>query len=481
MINKLDISPHYEILEPCAGDGAFIDALIAKDPNLLIDAYEINPRAINLLKQKYIDKHNIQIILGDTIIDDAILIVEKQKKYDRIISNPPFGGWQDYERRKKLKKLFPELYVKETYALFLYKCVNLLKNNGKLVFILPDTYLNLHMHTKLREFLLTCTKIEEIALFPSSFFPGICFGYSNLSIITLKKTSSKKEALSNKFSVINGFDSVRSLEDINNNKHKTYYFCQQSAYENLQHAIFVTENNRITELLNTSKVRVGDIAECVTGFYSGNDKNYLKIGSASHRKASIYKLIDINLIYDGELNNSNLNGIDGLKSFVPLVKGGGIKYLKPDLWYMDWSINAVKNYKTDKKARFQNSQFYFKRGIAVPMVSSSRITATLMENKLFDQSIVGMFPKNQKWTFYLLAFFNSPVCNKLIRIINPTANASAKYIRKIPFIEPSEQTLRVINELMQNILADLKLKGRYDEESEIQIHKIIEELYGFSI
>ncbi|KKT18839.1 MAG: hypothetical protein UW03_C0029G0001, partial [Candidatus Peregrinibacteria bacterium GW2011_GWA2_43_8] len=67
------------------------------------------------------------------------------------------------------------------------------------------------------------------------------------------------------------------------------------------------------------------------------------------------------------------------------------------------------------------------------MISSSQITAALIENRLFDQSIVGLFSKDKGLIFVLLAFFNSPTCNKLIRTINPSANNPANYIKKIPF------------------------------------------------
>src|SRR5205085_705559 len=100
-------------------------------------------------------------------------------------------------------------------------------------------------------------------------------------------------------------------------------------------------------------------------------------------------------------------GVKGSRCFIPIVKGGGTKFFKPDIWYMDWSVEAVSEYKINKKARFQNSQYYFKYGIGVPMISSSKITAALIENRLFDQSIVGIFPRDPKWIFYLLALFNS--------------------------------------------------------------------------
>jgi restriction endonuclease S subunit len=145
---------------------------------------------------------------------------------------------------------------------------------------------------------------------------------------------------------------------------------------------------------------------------------------------------------------------------------------------MDWSIEAVKNYKTDRKARFQNSRYYFQFGVGVPMVSSSAITAALIENRLFDQSIVGIFPKDPKWTYYLLAFFNSPTCNKLIRAINPSANNSANYIKKLPFIAPSFEILEEINNIVRKIIADLKNNGKYEKDDEIRLHYLIEKVYG---
>lgn len=69
--------------------------------------------------------------------------------------------------------------------MFLYCCINLLARGGRLVFIIPDTYLNLHLHRKLRHHILTETLVDEIVIFPSRFFQGISYGYAKMSIITL--------------------------------------------------------------------------------------------------------------------------------------------------------------------------------------------------------------------------------------------------------------------------------------------------------
>ena len=146
---------------------------------------------------------------------------------------------------------------------------------------------------------------------------------------------------------------------------------------------------------------------------------------------------------------------------------------------MEWSSDLVSFYKKDKKARYQNSSFYFRKGIAVPMVSSSSITGAIIENRLFDQSIVGIFPKKKSLIHYLLAFFNSPTCNKLIRTINPSTNNSSNYIKRIPFIQPGIEQEKAITENRKQIIEQVKISGDYDINLETENNNTIAELYGF--
>src|SRR5690606_27360155 len=202
------------------------------------------------------------------------------------------------------------------YGLFLYRCIELLKEDGILSFIIPDTFLNLHMHKALRNHILTKTRIVELALFPSSFFPGVNFGYANLSIITLRKKSDYKECMQNSFSVINGFGNVEQLNNINDNSLKTYQFTQATIFNNPDHAFLLANNSNILKLINQSKFKVGDIADCVTGFYSGNDKRFLQVISADLKNAKNYNLVKSETINKDYKNNTNiLNGIESEQHF----------------------------------------------------------------------------------------------------------------------------------------------------------------------
>jgi adenine-specific DNA-methyltransferase len=481
MVDKLLLSPADKIFEPCGGDGVFVEAILDANEFANIDICELNPASITVLQSKFSAFQNVTIRECDTLLDNDLSFNSNFGGiYDKIIANPPYGAWQDLEKRAVLKKMYSDLYAKESYALFLFRCIELLKEDGILSFIIPDTFLNLHMHKAIRKHILTKTKILELALFPSSFFPGVNFGYANLSIITLQKKSNQKECLSNSFNVLANFSIVEQLSEINKEELKVYSFSQQEIFSSSDYAFLISDNSSILKAINEAALKVGDIANCVTGFYSGDDKTFLQVSNPDLKNGKNYTLVDPNKINREYKNAHNiLEGFDSEKHFLPIVKGGNTKYLKPEGWFMNWSKEAVLHYKKDKKARFQNPQYYFKFGIGVPMISSSSITASLIENKLFDQSIVGIFPRDESLTYYLLAFFNSPTCNKLIRTINPSANNPANYIKKIPFIAPTDGQKDLINSTVHSILESIATQGHYDENIENTLEKIIEQIYGF--
>lgn len=273
MVNKLSLKDTDKIFEPCGGDGVFIEAILEENDFADIDICELNPTSIEVLQSKFSNYKNVTIRHCDTLLDNELSFNSNfGGYYDKIIANPPYGAWQDLEKRAILKKMYPNLYAKESYTLFLFRCIELLKADGILSFIIPDTFLNLHMHKSIREHILTKTKILELALFPSSFFPGVNFGYANLSIITLQKKYNLSECLKNNFNILFNFSTVEQLNNIQEDKLKIYSYSQQEILSNPDFAFFLSDDSNVSKAINHCKEKIGDIANCVTGFYSGDDK-----------------------------------------------------------------------------------------------------------------------------------------------------------------------------------------------------------------
>ena len=102
-----------------------------------------------------------------------------------------------------------------------------------------------------------------------------------------------------------------------------------------------------------------------------------------------------------------------------------------------------------------------------------------MENRVFDQSIVGIFPKDEKKFLYVLGLMNSDIINRIIHIINPTANNSSNYIKQVPYKEPSEKEMEKISELVSEAVI-LTQNHKIEEAKSIhkQIDLFFEQIYA---
>ncbi|MEG0835918.1 MAG: N-6 DNA methylase [Muribaculaceae bacterium] len=452
MVSKIEPNDCDTILEPCGGDGAFIDALLNINPNLNIETCDLNRSAVKVLRKKYKGIFNISVREADTLLDTTFDKYSINGYYQKIIGNPPYGGWQDLDKRAILKKKYNGFYVKETYTLFLLRCISLLADDGVLSFIIPDTFLFLHNHKEIRKHILSTTSIKEILIFPSKLFPGVSFGYSNLCIITLQKTRSNKTALNNTVRIIRNLQNEIDLKHVLNEQIEKFdvIFLKQDEILNSPDSAFLISQGSINETIVSCETRLGELCDCVTGIYCGDNKRFLFVDETCEKPPLGYSAInDSNVSYDCE----NLIGLDAPKSFIQIIKGSSKTsyYRTAPLWYIDWSFSAIRHYNTDKKARFQNSTYYFKQGIAMPMVKSSQIKATLMDKCVFDQSIVGVFPKENRYMFFVLAYLNSKIANTFMHIINPTANNSSNYVKKLPIFVPTQDELSYINSLVFNI------------------------------
>ena len=81
-------------------------------------------------------------------------------------------------------------------------------------------------------------------------------------------------------------------------------------------------------------------------------------------------------------------------------------------------------------------------------------------------------PKEEENLNYLLALMNSDMINKLIHIINPTANNSSNYVKQLPYCEPSEEERTFINKTVDEIM---QLDPIADKEKVTALHNSINE------
>ena len=72
MVSKLRIAENDLILEPSAGEGTFIDAIISQRIPVRIDALDMKESAVLTMQKKYANMQDVTVRLADTLLDEQL-------------------------------------------------------------------------------------------------------------------------------------------------------------------------------------------------------------------------------------------------------------------------------------------------------------------------------------------------------------------------------------------------------------------------
>jgi hypothetical protein len=197
---------------------------------------------------------------------------------------------------------------------------------------------------------------------------------------------------------------------------------------------------------------LGDLAECRTGIYTGDNQRFIGYNARRvTRRLNGHSIDWPAKVYYEQLSQAQREcGLDGERHYVPLIRGGHREPFESTAWAIDWRKAAIDFYRTDKKARLQNSTFYFREGLSVPMVTTKRISAAMMNNAVFDQGVVGVFPHRPSEIPALLLYLNSRVASeKMKRLVNGSANNSANYLKRLPVPPFSSEDIQHAAQLVE--------------------------------
>ena len=192
------VKENINILDPCCGTGQFLLDVCdyITDPSRLygydIDGIAVFIAKINLIIQfKSID-FEPHIYQKDTLIDLYASPLFRETKsphyYDLIITNPPWGLHFENGTLSSLKTIYPEIKSLESFSYFLSKSIEMLNGNGILSFILPESILNIKVHSDIRNLILKSTSILKIVKLGRAFTNV----FTNVIRIDLKNEKPKK-------------------------------------------------------------------------------------------------------------------------------------------------------------------------------------------------------------------------------------------------------------------------------------------------
>lgn len=424
--------------------------------------YSINNNSLYHKKLlQYGSLYIIDIIKNNNIEKQDDIYIYFTKKYDIVITNPPYLGAKFYPKdlSNYIKTNYSESKA-DLFSVFIELNNIYLKKNGYIAMITPQSWLFIKKFFKIRKFVLDNYSIKSLLHMGRGIF-GIDWGSA---AFILKKENLKKEidffrlhdknfqyldindienifinTINNKEYRFN-FKSYNSRNASSNDNVKIYYRKNQKSFYKLQEyqlAYWIKEN--LFKSILKSK-NLSHYAETRQGLATGNNSYFLRYWYEVNFDEIGF---DFNSIKSFHQSNYN---------YVPYNKGGN--YRK---WYGNNIFVLKFNKHNYEKLRLSGNnlpskQYYFREGITYSYVSSKGFNARFSP-KGFVFDIIGssVFPENT-YKYYILCFLCSKITPELLKILNPTMASQVGNLANLPLLLPNEKTLNRINQLcVENI------------------------------
>jgi adenine-specific DNA-methyltransferase len=513
MVEMANISQNSTILEPSCGEGIFLDILQQQGYNNLT-AYEIDQE----LAQEF-----------SCVKYESFISAKVEGKFDLIIGNPPYIRWKNLE--EELKKELAANAIWSQYFnslcdylyIFILKSIELLNENGQLIFICPEYWMNTTHSISLRNYMVQNGCFEEIYHFNET----PIFDKVTVSIVIFKFV--KKKEKTNKIKVAKFYANQKLTIDTLANLKKQVPF-KDAEYlsvsqfqlnerwllqsDEVRKELSILENNCLkkAQFFNLSLFEdpkqtfhtIGDFCDIGNGLVSGLDKAFQAGGVT--------------------LNGHGLNEAE-LNAMIDVVKAKDLKpffaesitkyiYINEGLEEENFQEKYpnfhkhFQNHKTDLGNRYQYNrkinywEWVFLRNFNLFSKAEKRIFVPCKErisNKdyfrfaLVDagvfptQDVTAIFkkPNTKESIEYILAYLNNPIifdwlkCNGIVK--GNIVEFSEKPIASIPFraIDWSNK-----NEIeLHHLISDLTQKYIKQQEKIVldSINKSFNELFNIAL
>ncbi|MBO4511362.1 MAG: N-6 DNA methylase, partial [Victivallales bacterium] len=421
MVSLIDAPKSARVLEPACGKGVFLDVL---DENGFLDVkgYEIDAALSN-------EYSNVE--------HRSFISVPLEESYDVIIGNPPYIRWKNLEDelKQELKgnKLWNQYFnsLCDYLFIFILKSIEHLSENGELIFICSEYWLNTTHSSSLREYMCRHGYFKEIYHFKeASLFEGVT---SSIIIFHYVKTSANDKPHKISFFKYQkrsapSFDELHSRRCFQEISIPQFKGEQRwlLAPQMIQEKLFNLEKNCTInyDLFGKKVLRIGDICDIGNGMVSGLDKAF-RVEDASvfseEEKAFLIKVLkakDLSQFYF-DTSSKYLFIPPGISETTLLYKYPGIyKY------FQVFRKELMERYDYSREIPYW--EFVFPRNqrlfcrecpkIFVPCkerISTKKYFRFCYAPKGYYplQDVTGLIPKNgcKESIEYILAYLNNPV------------------------------------------------------------------------
>jgi len=461
MLDLADININSKVLEPSCGAGVFLDLLQKKGIENIV-AFEIDT---DLAKE------------FSNVRYESFVTAKIAEKFDLIIGNPPYIRWKNLEDELKQELATNPLWNKYCNSLcdylyiFILKSIELLNENGQLIFICPEYWMNTTHSVSLRNYMVQNGYFEEIYHFNET----PIFDKVTVSIVIFKYIKSQKKQ--NTIKVAKYYINQKlTIETLDKLKRKDIFtdaeYLNVPQFKTNERWILQTENaqnqlqlfekscqkkqpNNLLALFgetNKSEFHtIGEFCDIGNGLVSGLDKAFQVNGNPLNEaeKQAIIKVV--------KAKNLNPFYPDNITPYIYIPEGlteGEVKEKYPHFYahFQLFKNELEKRYQYNRKINIwewvflRNFNLFSRKEKRIFVPCKERISNknyfrfSLVDEGIYPtQDVTAIFrkPKTKESLEYIVAYLNSPSvfewlkCNGIVK--GNIVEFSEKPISSIPF------------------------------------------------
>ena len=393
-----------------------------------------------------------QILRGKT--DDIRILVNQAKlmakKYTAVVTNPPYMNKFDAKLKKYIADNFAE-YKGDLFSVFMYHNFSFCTPDGYSAFMTPLVWMFIKTYEPLRNYILNFKHLSTLIQFEYS-----AFEEATVPICTfvLRNDNDINKSLCFRLSDFKGGMEVQKqkvLEALADKSCGYYYETDQTNFSKIPGspiAYWVSEN--FIKVFENGKP-LSYYANVPKGLSTGSVDKFMRLWYEVNNKEINYKCSDC-----CETESAS-------EKWYPYAKGGAFRRWNGNQEYVvNWQYNGfeVKNFVDERgkqRSRPQNTAYYFKKCMTYSAITSYKLSLRYLNHCIFGGGGDSIHAKNDKFFDYILAFANTELQTKILRIISPTMNFEVDHLKKLPIIineSKMDHISHLVNESVSNSKTD---------------------------
>lgn len=467
-----------EIIDEFSNGDSKLKEAITTIKDELYDAKEygsiltITPQDWDMLYARLEEVKGEATMYGEAIENLRPLIQVAQvlsQKYDVVVTNPPYMGSANMNAKltKLVKKKYPDS-KRDLFAVFIERCNQMVKKDSYYAMVTQHSWMFLSSFEKLRDKLLE-NDIVNMAHLGARAFEEIGGEVVQTTTFTVRKSNIKD--YNGKYCRLIGTTSQEEKEKMFLNGKNCYVTDQNNFSKIPGNPVAYWVSDKLIKVFKAG-ILLQELAISRNGMKTGNNEKFLRLWWESNNDLICFDVKDIS------------GAVSSNKKWFAYNKGGGArKWYGNNDYIVNWENRGhdiFVNAKQDKRnVQDYPDELKFTPSVTWSLINSGTPTFRYKQGNLSD--IAGMsFYKAHDKLKYLLAFCNTNVASKILKLIAPTMNFQAGDVGRLPILQ-RKQDEEVIKKIVdENILLSQQDWDTYETSWGFKHHPLIRKVSTIS-